>query len=127
MEIKTDKSAKTLLKIMKAFHAALVRVSDGEKSSAEYRVDGSAVFNAVIQLCVLELGAAVRRYLKLPVDSKQAPHKCKRFVKIRTALKGYLLDLLKVSMKESERKLTIFVNLHESLIYTISKATDADL
>lgn len=96
-DIHKDKSAKTIHHLAKAFNAALIRVSsDDSAPSSEYRVDGSSVFNAVIQLCVMEMGPALRRYLKLPSGSKQAPHKCKKFLKIRTVLRGYFLDLLKV-------------------------------
>lgn len=97
-DIKTDKSCHTINCITKAFHAALIRVSnEDEQVHCEYKVDGSSVFNAVIQLCVMELGPALRRYLKLPTGSKQAPHKCKKFIKVRTLLRGYFIDLLKVS------------------------------
>lgn len=81
---------------MQAFHAALVRVSSDEQAPSEYKVDGSSVFNGVVQLCVLELGPAIRRFLRLPAGSKQAPHKCKRFVKIKGILRNYFVDMLKV-------------------------------
>lgn len=59
---------------------------------------GSAVFNGVIQLCVLELGPAIRRFLGLQKGSKQPPHKCKKFTKIKNVLKSYFGDLLKVNI-----------------------------
>lgn len=57
---------------------------------------GAAVFNGVIQLCVLELGPAIRKYLGLQKGSKQPPHKCKKFTKIKQMLKLYFGDILKV-------------------------------
>lgn len=96
-EIQTDKSKQTMSRLVEAFHAALQRVSNCEDEvPSKFKVEGSAVFNAVIQLCVLELGPAVKRFLGLTAKSKQPPHKCKRFVKIKGLLKVYFTDLLKV-------------------------------
>uniref|UniRef100_A0A6P7GR46 Nucleolar complex protein 2 homolog n=1 Tax=Diabrotica virgifera virgifera TaxID=50390 RepID=A0A6P7GR46_DIAVI len=97
-EIQTDKSNKTIIAVTHAFHAALRTVVSEEEDQepAEYKVEGSAVFNGVIQLCVLELGPAVRRFLGLQPKSKQPPHKCKKFIKIKKYLKAYFTDILKL-------------------------------
>lgn len=115
-DIQSDKSNKTIGQLVQAFHAALQRVSGAENDEpVQFKVDGklfsslcklkgfnlqiftgSSVFNAVIQLCVLELGPAVKRFLGLSPGSKQPPHKCRRFVKIRTLLRTYFSDLLQV-------------------------------
>lgn len=97
-ELRTDKSNETIGNVVKAFHAALLNVSSPEEQeiNTQYKVKGSAVFNAVIQLCVLDLGPAIRRFLGIQSGSKLPPHKCKRFVKVKTILKSYLTDLLKV-------------------------------
>ncbi|CAG9857031.1 unnamed protein product [Phyllotreta striolata] len=96
-DIQTDKSSKTITTLIDAFHAALQRISSEEDNEpAYYKVDGSAVFNGVIQLCVLELGPAVRRFLRLEQGSKQPPHKCKKFSKIKNNLKLYFTDILKL-------------------------------
>lgn len=95
--IQGDKSNKTIITVMKAFHAALITVSsDEDQEPAQFKVEGSAVFNGVIQLCVLHLGPALRRFLGLKTGSKQPPHKCKRFTKIKRVLKDYFMDLSKV-------------------------------
>lgn len=120
-EIRTDKSNKTITILTEAFHAALFSISTREEGDepSYYKVEGtynsshcvclclthliyisvlgSAVFNGVIQLCVLELGPAIRRFLGLQQGSKQPPHKCKKFIKIKRSLKVYFTDLLKVS------------------------------
>ncbi|VEN39706.1 unnamed protein product, partial [Callosobruchus maculatus] len=96
-ELKTEKSNKSIIIAIQAFHAALKTVSTEEDDAPSYyKVEGSAVFNGVIQLCVLELGPAVRRFLGLKKGSKQPPHKCKRFVKVKNALKSYFADILKL-------------------------------
>ncbi|KAJ8923311.1 hypothetical protein NQ315_001869 [Exocentrus adspersus] len=96
-DIQTDKSNKTIITLTEAFHAALVTISTQEdEEPSHFKVEGSAVFNGVIQLCVLELGAAIRRFLGLHQGSKQPPHKCKKFMKIKRPLKFYFTDLLKL-------------------------------
>ncbi|XP_044272420.1 nucleolar complex protein 2 homolog [Tribolium madens] len=95
--IQSDKSNKTITTVMRAFHAALLRVSSEEgQEPSTFRVEGSAVFNGVIQLCVLHLGPALRRFLGLADGSKQPPHKCKKFVKVKRVLKDYFMDLSKL-------------------------------
>ncbi|XP_056636618.1 nucleolar complex protein 2 homolog [Diorhabda sublineata] len=96
-EIQSDKTNKTIIAVMQAFSAALRTVSnDGDQEAGYYKVEGSAVFNGVIQLCVLELGPAIRRFLRLQPGSKQPPHKCKKFIKIKKSLKSYFSDILKL-------------------------------
>ncbi|XP_057654661.1 nucleolar complex protein 2 homolog [Diorhabda carinulata] len=96
-EIQLDKTNKTIIAVMQAFSAALRTVSnDGDQEAGYYKVEGSAVFNGVIQLCVLELGPAIRRFLRLQPGSKQPPHKCKKFIKIKKSLKSYFSDILKL-------------------------------
>ncbi|CAH1959286.1 unnamed protein product [Acanthoscelides obtectus] len=95
-ELRTDKSNKTIIIATQAFHAALTTVSSEDEEPSYFKVEGSAVFNGVIQLCVLELGPAIRKFLGLKKGSKQPPHKCKRFVKIKNSLKSYFADILKL-------------------------------
>ncbi|KAF5289731.1 hypothetical protein FQA39_LY03648, partial [Lamprigera yunnana] len=94
-DLQTDTSKDTITCAIHAFHAALLRVSNVEDEVSIYKVDGSSVFNGVIQLCVLELDPAVRRFLNLK-SNKIAPHKCKKFVKIKGLLHMYFKDLLKI-------------------------------
>ncbi|CAH0563898.1 unnamed protein product [Brassicogethes aeneus] len=97
-DIQTDKSKNTILNVTQAFHACLKRVSaddDQDEEPALFKVEGSSVFNGVIQLCVLELGPAMRRFLGIS-QSRMPPHKCKKFPKIKKILKGYFTDLLKL-------------------------------
>ncbi|XP_030745334.1 nucleolar complex protein 2 homolog [Sitophilus oryzae] len=97
-DILVEKSNKTIIEVIQAFHAALKRVSsdDEESEPAKYKVEASSVFNAIIQICVIELGPSIRRYLGIQHGSKQPPHKCKKFNKIKGSLKLYLTNLLKL-------------------------------
>lgn len=57
---------------------------------------GSTIFNGIVQLCVFDLGPALRKFLGLESGSKQPPHKCKKFVKVKTMLQTYFKDIMKV-------------------------------
>ncbi|XP_031354276.1 nucleolar complex protein 2 homolog [Photinus pyralis] len=94
-DLQVDKTKNTIAHVIHAFHAALLRVSNAEEEVSDYKVEGSAVFNGVIQLCVLELSVAIRKFLGLK-STKIAPHKCKKFPKLKTLLQMYFNDLLKI-------------------------------
>ncbi|CAG9773791.1 unnamed protein product [Ceutorhynchus assimilis] len=116
-DIQTDKSNKTITELAQAFHAALQRISsDEEKDEApgHFKVEGSAVFNAVIQLCVMHLGPAIRKFLGLKPGSKLPPHKCKKFNKIKNTLKSYFNDILKllVGVTSSNIQTVLLKHLH---------------
>ncbi|XP_066140122.1 nucleolar complex protein 2 [Euwallacea fornicatus] len=117
-DIQTDKSNQTITKLCRAFHAALRMITkDGGEPDDDHRnlkVEGSAVFNAVIQLCVLHLGPAIRRFLGLQSGSKQPPHKSKKFNKIKGILKTYFTDLLKllIGVTSSNIQTVVLKHLH---------------
>ncbi|CAH0404937.1 unnamed protein product [Chilo suppressalis] len=109
----------TLTSVIKAFNAAMLRVtSEDGTSKGEYKVEGSSVFNAVIQMCVLYLPAAIKKYLGMEASGKD-PQKCKHFVKIKGPLLSYLNDLLKLlGGVTSENILTVLLkHLHQMCVY----------
>uniref|UniRef100_A0A1B0CXE3 C2H2-type domain-containing protein n=1 Tax=Lutzomyia longipalpis TaxID=7200 RepID=A0A1B0CXE3_LUTLO len=87
-------SAETIRKVIQAFNSALRSISPDVKSSSEYHVKGSGVFNGVIQLCVLHLHSAVWRFLGL-AERKNIKdlHKVKKWTKVRTPMRSYVTDL----------------------------------
>nr|CAD7418278.1 unnamed protein product [Timema poppensis] len=97
-QLLADKTPATIRTVVKAFHAALGHVSaEEDDDSQEFKVGGGSVFNAVVQLCVLELHPALKRILKLTsVSSKIDPVKAKKWVKVKTAVKSYIGDLLRL-------------------------------
>lgn len=120
-ELKSEKKIKiaTLNSVIKAFNAAMLRAtSDDGTSKGEYKVEGSSVFNAVIQMCVLYLPAAIKKYLGMEQSGKD-PQKCKHFVKIKAPLVAYLNDLLKLlGGVTSENILTVLLkHLHQMSAY----------
>ncbi|BES87430.1 nucleolar complex protein 2 [Nesidiocoris tenuis] len=89
-----EPSPKTIGRAIDLFHAALDRVT-GEDSS-EYNVDGSAVFNAVIEMCVMHLQTSLVDFLKLTPTTLKAPSKAKKWVKVRGPMNSYFVDLFKL-------------------------------
>uniref|UniRef100_A0A182RZ18 Uncharacterized protein n=1 Tax=Anopheles funestus TaxID=62324 RepID=A0A182RZ18_ANOFN len=88
------KHVKGIRSICKAFSSALFTVTGDKSVIPPYIVQGSALFNGIVQTCVLYLGPAVRSYLAL--DEKQQFKHLKnhrRFKKIKGCLKSYLTDL----------------------------------
>ena len=122
-EIQKDKTLKTIKCAVEAFHAALQTVSEStEPESLPYKVEGGVVFNGVVQLCILYLPDAFKRFLKLGPESQFQAHKCKRFGKVKGILKSYLTDLIKILQNvTSTNILTVLLkHLHQMLPYTQS-------
>ncbi|XP_048261065.1 nucleolar complex protein 2 homolog isoform X2 [Bombus terrestris] len=122
-DIQTDKSCKTIKCAVEAFHAALETVAESaDPKFLQYKVEGGAVFNEVVQLCILYLPDAFKRYLKLSSETQSQIHKLKRFGKVKNILKSYLTDLIKILQNvTSSNILTILLkHLHQMLPYTQS-------
>ncbi|XP_011703942.1 PREDICTED: nucleolar complex protein 2 homolog [Wasmannia auropunctata] len=120
-KIQTDKSIVTIKCTVEAFHAALDSVAVLPDTTTEYKVEGSATFNAVMQLCIMYLPDAFKRFLNLDSESQEA-HKSKRFGKIRWILKLYLSDLIKLlqSVASTSILTVLLKHLRQMLPYTRS-------
>ncbi|CAG5073791.1 Similar to CG9246: Nucleolar complex protein 2 homolog (Drosophila melanogaster) [Cotesia congregata] len=120
-DIQTDKSMQTMKCIVDAFHAALLTVADPEESkNVEYKVEGSAAFNGVVQLCVMNLPTAFKKFLKMTNESKFEAHKCKRFGKVKGILKQYLKDLLQIleNVTSTDVQVVLLKHLHQMICFT---------
>lgn len=97
-ELSKEKVSVDVIKnVIKGLNSALLSISSEQDThQLVYRVDGAAVFNGVIQLCVLHLQPAVQRFLGLHVSTSLKPHKCKKWNKIKSSLRDYILDLTKL-------------------------------
>lgn len=83
--------------VVKGFNSALASIAGDPNMQGEYLVEGSAIFNGIIQLCVLHLEKAIRKYLKLTGKANlREIQKCKRFSKVKNVLRSYLIDLTKL-------------------------------
>lgn len=99
VELTKEKVSLDIIKnVIHAMSSALLSVSGNDASMqlAIYRVEGASAFNGVIQLCVLHLQPAIRRFLGMNQGTSIRPHKCKRWNKIKSSLRGYLIDTTKL-------------------------------
>lgn len=111
-----DVSIEIIRNVTKAFNSALASISGDPNAQGEYIVEGSAIFNGIIQLCVLHLEKAIRKYLKLTGKSNlREIQKCKRFSKVKSVLRSYLIDLTKLleSVASSNILSVILKHLHQ--------------
>lgn len=93
-ELVSNPSPKSITRTADLFHAALDRLTGDEGSV--YKIEGSAVFNAVIEMCVMHMQSALVDFLKLTPSNVKNPEKSKRWVKVRGALNMYFTDLFKL-------------------------------
>jgi nucleolar complex protein 2 len=111
-----DVTIETIRNVTKAFNSALISVSGDINNHGTYIVEGAAIFNGIIQLCVLHLEKAIRKYLKLSGKSNfKEIQKCKRFSKVKNVLRSYLMDLTKLleSISSSNILSVILKHLHQ--------------
>jgi len=99
----------------KAMTAALQRVTVDEiNKPTPYKVEGSSVFNAVLQMCMFDLHPAILKFLKLPpgTSSKVMISKSKRWNKVKMTLRSYLTDLTKLLNNVSSEDITCVLLKH---------------
>lgn len=88
------KNPEIIRTVCRAFNSVLVTVTGETNVIPAFKAEGSAIFNAVVQLCVLHLGNAIKSYLGI-ANSKGFKNlkKNKKFLKIRSCLRIYFTDL----------------------------------
>lgn len=80
--------------VCKAFNSVLVTVTGETNVLPAYKAEGSAIFNGVVQLCVLHLGNAVKEFLNVTsFKGHKNLKKNKKFAKIQACLRMYFVDL----------------------------------
>jgi nucleolar complex protein 2 len=118
-----DVSIEVIRNVIKAFNSALISVAGDINNHGTYIVEGSAIFNGIIQLCVLHLEKAIRKYLKLTGKSNfKDIQKCKRFSKVKNVLRSYLTDLTKLLETVSSTNILSVVLKHLHQISSVLTA-----
>ncbi|KYN06176.1 PREDICTED: nucleolar complex protein 2 homolog [Cyphomyrmex costatus] len=119
-EIQTNQSFNTIKCIIEAFHAALNDVAVSLDASTRYRVEESATFNSVVQLCITHLPDAFKHILQLDAESQKI-YKSRKFEKIQEILKLYLSDLIKllqsIALSNNAVLTVLLKHLHQMLPY----------
>ncbi|XP_018787682.1 PREDICTED: nucleolar complex protein 2 homolog [Bactrocera latifrons] len=114
---KENVSVDIVRKVIQAFSSALASISADEKNTipTQYKVVGSAIFNGVVQLCVLHIQPAILRILGLNVRSTAPLHKTKKWPKVRGCLRYYLTDLIRLVEQVSSANIlsVLLKHLHQ--------------
>lgn len=116
-------SLEVIKNIILALNSTLLTLAGETDASAKaYQVEGAAAFNGVVQLCVLHLEPAVRRFLGLHQKTALQPHKCKKWNKIKSSLRGYFTDITKLLEQVSSVNILIVLlkHIHQSIPMIIS-------
>lgn len=96
VSLKSDKIDIQVLKdVTQAFNSALISISGDHTKQGKFTVEGSAVFNGILQLCILNLEPALKKFLGILAPGNiKSIHKAKKFKKIQSLLRLYLLDIV---------------------------------
>lgn len=112
-----DVLPETIRNVIKAFNSALLSVSEDQNARvSQYKVEGAAIFNGIVQLCVLNLEKAIKKCLKLSLKASfKEIQKSKRFSKLKNSLRSYLTDLTKIleTVASNNILLVILKHLHQ--------------
>lgn len=104
--------------VVLALNSSLLTLAgENDASLMAYQVEGAAAFNGVVQLCVLHLEPAIRRFLGLHQKTALQPHKCKKWNKIKSSLRGYFTDITKLLEQVSSANILIVLlkHIHQSI------------
>ena len=99
-KLRNDFDLTVIRNVIKSLKAAVNQAS-GE-SSCEFKVEDSNMFNAVINLCLVDLLPAIKKFLKLPLQTQNSEgkiipaKKSKNWKKIGFIIRGYLIQILNI-------------------------------
>lgn len=123
-ELAQDKVSLDVIKnVILALNSTLMTLAgETDPQAKAYQVEGAAAFNGVIQLCVLHLESAIRRFLGLHQKTALQPHKCKKWNKIKSSLRGYFTDITKLVEQISSANVLVVLlkHIHQSIPMILS-------
>jgi len=114
----------TISDVIEAFRAAVASIASGEKVEEEatppkYIVEGGAMFNSVVRMCVAYLQPALKTVLKLDAESNTKPEKSKKWKKVEKQVRVYLVELVTLLARVSEASVfnVLLKHVHSMLPY----------
>ena len=109
---------------MQAVIQAVSSIAAGDKGEEEgaplkYIVEGGAMFNSVVRMCVAYLQPALKTVLKLDAESSNKPEKSKKWRKIEKTVRIYLVELVTLLARVSEASVfnVLLKHVHSMLPY----------
>jgi len=116
----------TINDVIEAFRAAVKSIAAEEKVEEEgtptppkYIVEGGAMFNSVVRMCVAYLQPALKSVLKLDSESNSKPEKSKKWKKVEKQVRIYLVELVTLLARVSEASVfnVLLKHVHSMLPY----------
>ena len=114
----------TINDVIEAFRAAVISIAAGEKVEEEgtppkYIVEGGAMFNSVVRMCVAYLQPALKTVLKLDAESNTKPEKSKKWKKVEKQVRIYMVELVTLLARVSEASVfnVLLKHVHSMLPY----------
>ncbi|XP_033642128.1 nucleolar complex protein 2 homolog [Asterias rubens] len=107
-------SLNSLHEVVKAFRAAVQQISSDAEVS-QYRVEGSAVFNAMVSLCLKHVHPTLQKVLEMedkPVKKRNLPTTSKKWHQVQATVKIYITDIVKLLKQLSETTIVCVVLRH---------------
>nr|SVE75009.1 EOG090X02MG [Daphnia dolichocephala] len=123
-QLQDAESLRTIVDVVSAFRSAVHSVTEEKEGATRFVVQGSAAFNAVVRLCIIDLIPAFKRFLKSPPDEKLNLEKCKSWTKLRLHVKSYLADVIRLlgSLTESSLQSVILKHIHQLIPFYVAFA-----
>merc|ERR1719431_726299 len=109
--------------IIEGFRGAVAAIGSGEKreeaAPIKYIVEGGALFNSVVRLCVVNLEPALKKVLKIEPDSHMKPEKAKKWKKVERHVRVYLMELVTLLSRVQEQSVlgVLLKHIHSMLPY----------
>jgi len=109
--------------IIEGFRGAVAAIGSGEKSEEaapiKYIVEGGALFNSVVRLCVVNLEPALKKVLKIEPDSHMKPDKAKKWKKVERYVRVYLMEVVTLVSRVQEQSVlcVLLKHIHSMLPY----------
>jgi len=121
-ELQNPKCIKTIANVVSAFRSAVQSVTEEKEVQLKFKVQGSAAFNAVVRLCIVDLIPALKRFLKSPPDEKLNVERCKSWIKVRLHVKAYLADVIRLmgSLTESSLLSVVLKHIHQLIPFYVA-------
>jgi len=116
-------SLPALQDLIAAFKAAVHQSNEDKSVTLKFRVEGTAVFNAVVSTCVVEIASFLTRLLKVPKSKDPnkivLPSTSNKWKRVKVEVKSYVTDLLQLlSQMASPDVVTVLLkHVHQMITY----------
>ena len=124
--LKQQPNIRLIQDIIEAFRGAVASIGGGAKTEDDvapprFVVEGGAIFNSVVRMCVVHLQPSLRTVLKLDSEAgtSNKPDKSKKWKKVEKQVRIYLLELVTLLSRVNEQSVfsVLLKHVHSMLPY----------